>query len=350
MQPNGTTVSDCGKHPLPIEWHDCSWQPSIEFRGLAPRPAPRPRVAVDRTKPLPITPFLAHPTRRKNLFKLMKKNSSGQRRFDPGFTLVELLTVIAIIAILAALLLPVLSHVKLEALKTQARVQVNDIATAIQAYDSAYGRFPVSPGAQAMAGQNGGGDITYSGFYTNAAGTVWPAITPAPPTECDPSNSEVYAILMDFTNYPDPQYGGATVNANHQKNPQKTLFLNAKMSGWGPKSPGLPEPGVGTDLVYRDPWGNPYIITMDLNYDGQCQDAFYALQKVSENPPGSYVQTGFNGLNNPNTTASDDFLYHGSVMVWSMGPNGPGTPSPSSFDPNQPANAAVNKNHILSWQ
>jgi hypothetical protein len=36
-------------------------------------------------------------------------------------------------------------------------------------------------------------------------------------------------------------------------------------------------PGVGTDLVYRDPWGNPYIITMDLNYDEMCKDAFYCV-------------------------------------------------------------------------
>jgi hypothetical protein len=34
-------------------------------------------------------------------------------------------------------------------------------------------------------------------------------------------------------------------------------------------------PGVGTDLVYRDPWGNPYIITLDLNYDEKARDACY---------------------------------------------------------------------------
>ena len=33
---------------------------------------------------------------------------------------------------------------------------------------------------------------------------------------------------MDMTNYPN---GGPTVNMNHQKNPQQTIFLNAKMSG-----------------------------------------------------------------------------------------------------------------------
>ena len=50
-----------------------------------------------------------------------------------------------------------------------------------------------------------------------------------------------------------------------KKSAADKVFLNATMSG----DPTLP--GVGPDLVYRDPWGNPYIITMDLNYDEQVQ-------------------------------------------------------------------------------
>jgi len=45
-----------------------------------------------------------------------------------------------------------------------------------------------------------------------------------------------------------------------------------------------------------------------------------------------------------------NYSFHGNVMVWSMGPDGPFNHSPSSFDPTQPANAGPNKNHILSWQ
>ena len=281
----------------------------------------------------------------------MKKNPSGPRRFEAGFTLVELLTVIAIIAILAAMLLPVLSRVKLSAYKTQAKIQVNDIATAIQAYDSAYGRFPVSTNAQQMASSfsAGGGDITYCGVYTNAGGTNWPNSTTPTAAAYDTNPSEVIAILMDYTNFPNPSYGSSTVNVNYQLNPQKTQFLNAKLSGWDPNQSGLPVPGVGNDLVYRDPWGNPYLISMDLNYDGQCQDAFYGYSAVSQKQVGS--QTGYNGLVNPTGTPnSNNFRFHGTVMVWSMGPYGPGTPSASSFDPAQSSTAGINKNHILSWQ
>lgn len=264
---------------------------------------------------------------------------SNRRR---AFTLVELLTVIAIIAILAALLLPVISIVKTKAKVTQAKLQIQDIVTAVEAYDSAYSRFPVSDAAQTAANNNGklpsnpNGDITYGGLFTNTSG----ASTWIGTQNYKTNNSEVMAILMDITNYPGT--GTPTVNINSEKNPQRTIFLNAKMTGdtttW---------PGVGPDLVYRDPWGNPYIITMDLNYDEQCQDYFYDMKNVSWTGTGSQ---GYNGLVNPSPVFAmnpNNFEYHGKVMVWSMGPTAGGK---SVFNENLPATDPSNKNHILSWQ
>ena len=54
---------------------------------------------------------------------------------------------------------------------------------------------------------------------------------------------------------------------------KRPLYLNATRPG------DTNTPGVGPDGVYRDPWGNPYIITVDLNYDDKARDAFY------RNPP-----------------------------------------------------------------
>jgi prepilin-type N-terminal cleavage/methylation domain-containing protein len=263
----------------------------------------------------------------------MKTIPSSSRRVR-AFTIVELLTVIAIIAILAAMLLPVLGIAKTKAKVTQAKLQIQDIVTAVQNYNSAYSRMPVSPFAQANAVN---GQFTYGGLFPTPSGTPWPNPIPV---NYQTNNADVIAILMDITNYPNGT--GATVNTNAEKNPQQTMFLNAKMVGdtvtW---------PGVGPDLVYRDPWGDPYIISMDFNEDNQCLDAFYSLQAVSQN--GANSQTGYNGLFNstdPNGNGPH-FTYHGNVMVWSMGPTVGGKPS---FDPTKLATDPANKNHILSWQ
>jgi prepilin-type N-terminal cleavage/methylation domain-containing protein len=265
----------------------------------------------------------------------------GNRKSEIGnfkaFTLIELLVVISIIALLAGLLLPALSAAKISAQKTQAKLEINGIVTAIQNYDSAYSRFPVSAGVQ---GVTAGGDFTYGG-------TVLAPYTPNPiSANYVSNNSEVIAILMDITNYPSqftaPSYA-PTVNNGHVKNPQQTIFLNAKMSGYDPLDPlqagSTPLPGVGKDLVYYDLWGNPYVITMDLNYDESCWDAFYKLPAVSGG--------GLNGLisqtdNNNNAV----YGYHGKVMVWSAGPDGKIAPTLPASGPT----AGVNRDNILSWQ
>jgi prepilin-type N-terminal cleavage/methylation domain-containing protein len=258
-------------------------------------------------------------------------------RSASAFTIVELLVVIAIIGILSALLLPVLSKATITAQKKQAVVEISQIVGAIQQYDSVYGRFPVSSAVQQTASTLGG-DFTYGGSVIASNLSLLPPAYVAYTT----NNSEVIAILMDLTNYPN---GILTVNTNHQKNPQRTIFLNAKMSGYDPAS-NDPQPPGGVDNagVYRDPWGTPYVISLDLNYDEQCQDAIYCRRLVSQNPPASSSQAGYNGLFNPDANGqTDNYLYHGKVMVWSAGPN-------RAIDPVEPANDRENRDNILSWQ
>ena len=260
------------------------------------------------------------------------------RRPRAAFTIVELLVVIAIIGILAAMLLPVLARAKIAAQKKQAAVEISQIVGAIQQYDSVYGRFPVSAAAQNQAAQNAQAglnpDFTYGGVFQtptgpNAIGTLVNGSIL--------TNAEVIAILMDNAN--------TVVNTNHVKNPQRTIFLNAKMSGYDPSNP-QPQPPGGVDItgVYRDPWGNPYVISMDLNYDEQCQDAFYSLTAVSSplSPASPNSNPGLNGLVNPDGTLNN-YLYHGKVMVWSAGPDG-------KIDPVEPADDSENRDNVLSWQ
>jgi len=105
-------------------------------------------------------------------------------------------------------------------------------------------------------------------------------------------------------------------------------------------------PGVGLDGVYRDPWGNPYIITLDLDHDTKSRDAFYRLASVSEIDPSS--TSGLNRLfrftpapyKSPKTR--DAFEAQTTIMVWSLGPDG-------TADASLKADKGVNRDNVLIW-
>ena len=264
-----------------------------------------------------------------------------------AFTIVELLVVIAIIGTLAGLLLPALAKAKIAAQKNQAKLQMSQIVNAVEQYDSVYGRFPVSAAAQNQAQQNAQAgdnpDFTYGGTFKLPDGTT-PITIGTPINNVIRTNSELMGILMNLTNFPN---GVMTENTNYQKNPQQTIFLNAKTSGFDPTTDTDPHPPGGVDItgVFRDPWGNPYVITLDLSYDDQCRDAFYRSNTISGtgSPLGNPGLNGLMSPENPPATPKDDFQYHGKVMVWSAGPDG-------KIDPTVPANTGVNKDNVLSWQ
>src|SRR5450432_2737312 len=187
---------------LAVDWHDCAWIPAI----IVQTPSDRRRL----TNPLPGARTILHTVRQRSTsFKIMKLPSLSARRPRAGFTLIELLVVIAIIGILAAMLLAVLPGVTNAGKKTKAKLEAQAIATAIEQYDSAYGRFPVSSvGPQSAQSAAGTGDFTYGGTFKGQNGAPLQIGTPVGASVL--TNSEVIAILMNLTNYPNGS--GSTIN------------------------------------------------------------------------------------------------------------------------------------------
>jgi prepilin-type N-terminal cleavage/methylation domain-containing protein len=250
---------------------------------------------------------------------IMKRAS---RLAGTGFTLIELLVVIAIIAILAAMTMAAIVGVKGAEKKKRAQLQMGQIAMAIHGYETDNNHVPCSTTAMNRAAA-AGEDFTYGADWLSGTcpGLTLPASVYSGYT---PNTSDVMAILLDVEKYPGT--GQPTINDGHVKNPRKTAILSATRVG------DTTSPGVGTDLVYRDPWGSPYIISLDLNMDGKTRDVFYRLPAVSGG--------GVNGLGLQSTL--NVYELTGAMMIWSLGPD-------KKADPTVSAKLGANKDNMLSW-
>jgi prepilin-type N-terminal cleavage/methylation domain-containing protein len=243
-----------------------------------------------------------------------------------ALTLIELVVVIAIIAILAAMLFPAVERANRAARVNQAKLQANQIADAIRDYESTYHRMPCSTNA-INAAVAAGRDFTFGTEGLAPLKSPSGTLVIQNPSGYQSNNAEIMAVLGDLECYRD---GRPTINAGHVKNPKKYQFLDAEC--------------IGRDGVYRDPWGNPYIITLDLNYDNKARDAFYCQASVSQEPNRTMTpKKGLNGL--VPTTVGNGVVYElgSAIMVWSAGPD-------KMVDPTVPANVGANKDNILTWK
>ncbi len=150
-----------------------------------------------------------------------------QHRNSKAFTLIELLIVIAIIGILMALLFPALNGVMEAARKAKAKNDVVQLAIAVKAYQTEYGKSPVSLF---------GGDEAVVGWYQG-------------PGTGSQYNSEIVKVLTG------EDYKGL--------NPRRIVFFEGRNA----KGDAKPKDGIAPDGMIYDPWGTPYGIKVDTDYD-----------------------------------------------------------------------------------
>jgi prepilin-type N-terminal cleavage/methylation domain-containing protein len=127
-----------------------------------------------------------------------------------GFTMIELLVVIAIIGVLMSLLFPAVQGALDAAKKAQAKNDVMQIATAMVAFDTEYGRLPNSNSAPQTVSSNVLGALT-------GTDTHW--------------------------------------------NPRRIIFLEVLNYRKGK--------GGISNGIFVDPWADPYYVALDGDYDNQ---------------------------------------------------------------------------------
>jgi Tfp pilus assembly protein PilE len=200
----------------------------------------------------------------------------------------ELFTVIAVIAILLGIAYPAFSLVMERARKTQAKNDLTQIITAVNAYYTEYGKYPlVAVAADTIYGSGGtpNGDL----FYT------------------------LRAVAL-----------GA--NAADVANPRKIVFISPPDA----KDQTNSRSGIKTsDGQWYDPWGSPYNIEIDGDYNNQVA-----------NPYGGSGGAGSDPINL-------------GVIAWALGKNGVlGGGAPAAGFTNEPGTAGnfSGSGDVISWQ
>ena len=222
-------------------------------------------------------------------------------RREQAFTLIEILTVVAIIAILAGIMVPTISRARVRAKVAMARLECSNLASAIKSYHAEYSRFPTAYGQMA---NTAGGDITFNCPLGMKHPTGDPMdANPNSKSEIGPLNSDLVAILLSVEGV-----GTNPPNKGYSRNPKKRVFFDGKMANKDDK------PGVGPDWVLRDVFGSPYIVTVDSNDDNECNDSMY--QSVRR-----------------------------QVIVWSLGPD-----MQMNTTPGVSADQKENADNVLSWK
>ncbi len=195
-----------------------------------------------------------------------------------AFTLIELLVVIVIIAVLMGLAFPVFQGVQNQARKTQARNDLMQIVTAVNAYYTEYGRYPLTP--------------------PNPADTTYGATT---------TNEQLFNELRSV----------AAI-----QNPRGIVFLSPP----DVKDVNNPRAGISSAPApagqYFDPWGKPYLIRIDTDYDNQVSNPY--SQSAGSAP-----------------------LLRSGVIAWSFGKD---ALSQSTSTTPADKNSGTNKDDIISWQ
>ena len=175
----------------------------------------------------------------------------GNSKFRRAFTLIELLVVIAVIAILIGLLFPAFQGVQDQAKRTPAKNDLTQIVTAVNAFYTEYGKYPVVADDTQIA-------VTADLFYSLRAVAVGANFGNAVNTR-----QIIFMSPPDVKDADNPRSGIAA----------KDTTVNGIATKTG-------------ELV--DPWGTPYKVAINGTYDNQIANP-YSTNGAGSDPVGQGI-------------------------------------------------------------
>jgi hypothetical protein len=131
----------------------------------------------------------------------------------------------------------------------------------------------------------------------------------------------------------------ALANRGNSRNPKKHKYLQPKESGAKATTPGNYEadrdhyPGLSGNRIYRDPFRNEFVISVDIDRDGYCEDQLYSSPAAISPQPLGLVKhpDGHNSVKGR------------EVMIWTNGPD-------MLVDPTSDLSSGVNGDNLRSWE
>jgi prepilin-type N-terminal cleavage/methylation domain-containing protein len=191
---------------------------------------------------------------------------SSRTSRNGGFTLIEMLTVIGIIVILMGLLFPAFKGVQDQAKRTQAKNDLTQIVTAVNAFYTEYGRYPTTATTDAAATYGPGGSTTENGGLFS---------------ELRATSTTLNTRQIVFISPPD---------AKDQNNPRSGI----KTSTGG----------------YYDPWGSEYAVALDADYNNQVANPYTSNAGATPNLQNGVIawSLGKDHVQGTDFKASDDVI------------------------------------------
>ena len=214
-----------------------------------------------------------------------------------SFTLVELLVVIGIIGILAALVIPAVVISKERGRITQARADMSSIRTAFEGMYKDYGKMAMRGSGSGSGYMLGGKGSSQTFSESNGSITVG-ALS---------SNEYTSAAKTAYCNVIAELSAPSTITPG--LNTRRIKYLDPRPE-YDPSQG--PTAGDNPDHTWLDPWGNPYMMRINVDGSESIPDPSRSSARVS-----------------------------GRIILWSLGPDGKG---------DNTYNHDTNKDNIAGWK